>query len=938
MDTINPTFQILGTTIYDPDGREFVIKGTNMFSWEGISNLNNYLNTWGFNTIRVPNYLLDSYNQPHPAENSYGTNHQIVDAYTSQGAVVIFDAHDRIGSYYEGNEWEILKNYWRDMAREFKDNPYVWFNLHNEPGNATANPEKWVSYHRELIDIIRAEGANNLIVIDGEAWGQDYPTQTLVNHASEIMAGNENILFSLHVYDRWNTNDIAAYFDALHSQNIPFIVGEYGSENAGQSTLAATQQMLQAAQQREIGRIVWAAKADDDNDLTTETGGHAEYFNGTNTDILTDLGEFVWNDLQRTEDLDRLNGYGGGDRDYIFTDGVFQVDSSSQIQFDFLFDGGWFQGELAIFSLEGMETHTPGSIEFVREAANRALTNSDWGNILLSDRTEGARFSSPLPWENNFNSGNYLGRKIFALSEGTRFAFMFVQNTTVGEIANNPHLIWQDGKLPIFSIPEANFGTAERQIVAVDNSGTFAFEDARIDWNQSDRDYNDVVFQLQGANSVVWSMDDSVNTQRDWRTTTIGQNILDYATNTLQNDGTGIFTVNSPSLKFDFLFDGGWFQGELAIFNLEGMESFVPGTKAYIKEAATRALTNSELGHILLRDRSEGARFSSSFTWEKNFNSGEYLGEKNFTMTPGDRFALMLVQHTNIQDIANNPNSIWQWGKLPLFSIPEANPNGSGKGQMVAIDGYGTFAFEDLRVDWGDTDGDYNDIVFQIKGAEGIASDIDEFFNSARDWRASTVGQELLAYTASNNSNTLFFSASEKTLASNTKILTNSTTIQENEVKSSNTIFGDERIIQGEDSNDNLKGSKESDTIYGGLGDDSLDGRDSDDLLFGDGGDDRLSGDRGNDILFGGSGNDILNGGTDSDLFVLANDGGVDTIQDFEIDKDLIQLWNIKFEALTIARGIGTNSNNTIISIAEQQVLAIVSDINPEELSVLNFI
>ena len=158
-------FQVLGTKIYDPNGREFIAKGINMFAWEGISQVNSLMNQWRFNTVRVPNYLLGSYNQPHPAANNYGTNHQIVDAFTSQGAVVVFDAHDRIGGYYENNQWEILKDYWRDMAREFKDNPYVWFNLHNEPGNATANPEKWVSYHRELIDVIRAEGANNLIVV-----------------------------------------------------------------------------------------------------------------------------------------------------------------------------------------------------------------------------------------------------------------------------------------------------------------------------------------------------------------------------------------------------------------------------------------------------------------------------------------------------------------------------------------------------------------------------------------------------------------------------------------------------------------------------------------------------------------------------------------------------------------------------------------------------
>ncbi len=267
------------------------------------------LNKWGFNAIRVPNYLLGSWGQPHPEWNNYSTNKIIVDAYTSQGAVVIFSAHDLIGGYYEGNDWEVLKDFWRDMAQEFKDNPNVWFNLHNEPGNATANPQ-WVTYHRELIDIIRNEDAHNLIIVDGESWGQDKHTRTLKNSALKVMENNENILFSLHVYEQWNHDnaDLDAYFNSLYNLGIPIIVGEYGSYNGGQNTLAASTKMMEAAQEREIGRVVWVSKANDNNDLTTGPGGDAEHFDTTNPEILTGLGQLVWDDLNRSEDLEQLSG------------------------------------------------------------------------------------------------------------------------------------------------------------------------------------------------------------------------------------------------------------------------------------------------------------------------------------------------------------------------------------------------------------------------------------------------------------------------------------------------------------------------------------------------------------------------------------------------------------------------------------------------------
>jgi mannan endo-1,4-beta-mannosidase len=716
--TTNPEFQIIGTKIYDPNGREFISKGANMFAWEGITNVNNYLNVWGFNTIRVPNYLLGSYNQPHPATNGYGTNHQIVDAYTSQGAVVIFDAHDRIGGYYEGNDWQTLKDYWQDMAQEFGDNPYVWFDLHNEPGNSTSNSQQWVNYHRELIDIIRAEGANNVIIVEGETWGQDYLTQTITNHADAVIAGNENILFSIHAYDRWNGRDIGAYFDNLHNQDIPIIVGEYGSENVGQSTLDASNRMMTAAQQREIGRIVWNAKGDDLNDLTTGTGGHAEYFDGTNTNILTSLGTLVWNDLQRTEDLEVLDGYGDDNNNSTFSTGTFEVNSTGQVQLDFLFDGGWYRGELAIFNVEGMEAYQPGSLAFIQQAAQRALSNSQMGHILLKDPIEGARFSSQLPWENNFNAG-------------------------------------------------------------------------------------------------------------------------------------------------------------------------------------------------------------------------AYLGVQNFTMNPGDRFAFMLIQHTTVQEIANDPNKIWQWGKLPIFSIPEVNPGGVAEGQMVAVDNYGTFAFEDVRVDWGESDRDYNDIVFQIKGANGIVPSMNSLVNLQRDWRTTNIGQQLLAYASSSGNGTLGLlnqGFSSITLDSNSKNLVNT--------KGKNT--GDELVISGDKNNNFLQGETTNDWLEGGKGNDSLSGGIGSDLLWGQDDNDFLFGNEGDDVLIGDKGNDTLTGGSGSDLFVIAKDGGIDTIIDFEYGRDLIQLsGNLSFEDLTIThtKGLGINNGDILISFSKNnELLAIVIDANFDTLKALDFI
>ncbi|MEM9922211.1 MAG: hypothetical protein AAF915_00395 [Cyanobacteria bacterium P01_D01_bin.50] len=142
-------------------------------------------------------------------------------------------------------------------------------------------------------------------------------------------------------------------------------------------------------------------------------------------------------------------------------------------------------------------------------------------------------------------------------------------------------------------------------------------------------------------------------------------------------------------------------------------------------------------------------------------------------------------------------------------------------------------------------------------------------------------------------------------------------------------------FINGTQNNDSLLGTAELDFIYGREGNDRLEGRNNNDFLDGGAGKDTLIGGNGNDVLFGGLNDDILRGGAGDDIFFLAKNQGIDTIKDFQLNKDSIILGNgLSFGQLTIFQ----NGSNAVISVANTgETLAFLNGINANQLGSNNF-
>ncbi len=144
-----------------------------------------------------------------------------------------------------------------------------------------------------------------------------------------------------------------------------------------------------------------------------------------------------------------------------------------------------------------------------------------------------------------------------------------------------------------------------------------------------------------------------------------------------------------------------------------------------------------------------------------------------------------------------------------------------------------------------------------------------------------------------------------------------------------NTLYGDAVTMSGgsKGGNDVLSvASGSNNKLYGDAFEMKDNAQGGNDILNGGTGDDELYGDAefadatttgGNDILNGGGGNDTLNGGGGADDFVFEKGSGEDTILDFLIGEDEIDLSGYFAEEETPAYDVTEVAGNTVIELQD---------------------
>lgn len=109
--------------------------------------------------------------------------------------------------------------FWRQVASYFKDTPHVIFEIFNEPADISAMD--WQTNAQALVDVIRATGAKQLIIVGGIEYSRD------LSWVLEAPIKDDNIAYASHIYPAHSRYNWDFWFGSI-SEKYPLVMTEWG--------------------------------------------------------------------------------------------------------------------------------------------------------------------------------------------------------------------------------------------------------------------------------------------------------------------------------------------------------------------------------------------------------------------------------------------------------------------------------------------------------------------------------------------------------------------------------------------------------------------------------------------------------------------------------------------------------------------------------------
>ncbi len=224
----NGWLEIKNNTLVNEKGNKIQLKGmsTHGIQWYGkFANeemIKKLRDEWNSNLFRIAMYTAEGgYIENRNLENDVI---KIVDTAIKLDMYVIIDWH----ILSDNNPLTYIKeakDFFSRMSSKYKDYPNVIYEICNEPNSNVTWSETIKPYANEVIDVIRKNSKNSIIIVGTPTWSQevDKPMIDPIN--------DKNVMYAFHFYAGTHKDDLRQRVKEAINK-IPIFVSEWGVSDA----------------------------------------------------------------------------------------------------------------------------------------------------------------------------------------------------------------------------------------------------------------------------------------------------------------------------------------------------------------------------------------------------------------------------------------------------------------------------------------------------------------------------------------------------------------------------------------------------------------------------------------------------------------------------------------------------------------------------------
>jgi endoglucanase len=217
---------VIDNLIVDKNKDPIVLRGMSLFwsQWGGAfynkETIKWLRDDWNCTIIRAA-MGIESGGYLENSEVEYQKIKIVIEACIELGIYVIIDWHD----HHAENHLEEAKTFFNNISSSYGSYPNIIYEIYNEPLNVSWQ-EVLKPFSQNIIDVIRKNDPDNLIIVGTSNWAQD--VDDVINN--EI--NDSNVVYSLHFYtsthEQWLRNKAKLALEA----NIPIFISEFGVSEA----------------------------------------------------------------------------------------------------------------------------------------------------------------------------------------------------------------------------------------------------------------------------------------------------------------------------------------------------------------------------------------------------------------------------------------------------------------------------------------------------------------------------------------------------------------------------------------------------------------------------------------------------------------------------------------------------------------------------------